>query len=499
MRGKSIYQKFGLFLCAASMILLTGCSNNKGANSSIITLYWWRPKSDASEATLEQIAQDYMTDHRSVKIEVVTVDPRNYNEQVTNALASYQSITNAPDIFSIGVEDLPKFASQLVPAADNLFDSQQTQQNAKTGKSSTEYVKDLYEDVVGKSCILKDSSGSEKVYGLPMALDTLALYINTAAIERAVQSIQDKNHINATYSQNELVSIKKQIQTAPTTWTDLTQIVPYLTIRDGNNITQSAIALGTGSNIERSYDILQTMMMQNGTQMTSADKNSAAFNLSTNEAGSATTTTPGLRALDFYMQFSNPNSSLYTWNDKMPNDVEAFEQGQVAMIIHYADLYRFLIAEAPSIKSTIDVQPLPQVTDPTSPIAQEQLKTMGKMNIEVASSAKGDATRQRAAWDFIYYVTSRQGSNTYLSAQKLPSALKDVNGQPKFQAFYNEKSWSDLWYKGVKAQNIDETFIKMIDDASNGTKTSKEALDQAAKDTSIILSGSKTKWADSSQ
>jgi ABC-type glycerol-3-phosphate transport system substrate-binding protein len=292
----------------------------------------------------------------------------------------------------------------------------------------------------------------------------------------------------------------KQIQTPPTTWSQLTKIVPYLTIKDGNNITQSAIALGTGANIERSYDILSSMMMQNGTQMASADQNSAAFNLATAEAGSATASTnSGLRALDFYLQFSNPNSSLYTWNARMPNNVEAFEQGQVAMIIHYADLYRFMITEAPSIKNSIDIQPLPQAVEPSSPLATDKIKTIARMNLEVATSARGDARRQQAAWNFIYYVTSKQGTGTYLSYMKLPSAIKDTTGKSKFQALTDQKGRADLWYKGIKAQDVNEIFIRMVEDAANGRKSGKEAIDQAAKDTSTILSGSKIKWISASQ
>ena len=484
-------------LCIALAFLMPGCSSNKNSQSSAGsggTLYWWRSKSDASEATLKQIAQEYTSQNPGIKIEVVSVDPRNYENEILSALASYQTVTNAPDIFSINVEDLPRFAPQLVPAADDLFSSTQNT-NQKTSKMSTEYVSDAYESVVTKSCILKDSAGNSKVYGLPMGLDTLALYINSDAIQKSVQSLRDKNRADNALSQEQLTAITKAMQAPPKTWTELTKIVPYLTIRDGNTITQSAIAMGTSANVERSADLLQTMMLQNGTQMTSADENSAAFNLSTAEAGSSQSSSiPGLRALEFYLQFSSPSSALYTWNEKMPNSVTAFEQGQVAMIAHYSDLYRFLISEMPTLKSSIDVQPLPQVTDPSSPLASEKVKSMAKMNVEVASSAKGDAKRQLAAWKFIQYVTSKQGSATYLSAMKLTSPLKDNNGQPKFQAFATQKTWADLWYKGIKSQDVDQNFISMIENAAAKKKSNKDALDQAAKDTSAILAGSNVKW-----
>ncbi|MFH1854791.1 MAG: extracellular solute-binding protein [bacterium] len=490
-RGKRIIT----VLVLGISMLLSGCSSGGTKNASgPVTLYWWNTRSDASEETLKEMVKQYGSMNKSVKIEVVSKDPRTYEEDVLQALAAHQSVQNAPDIFSIDVEDLPKYAPQLAPAPDDLFNTSQNK-NENTGKNAADSVGDVYEDVVAKSTVLQDASGNPKLYGLPIALDSLALYINRSLIDKTVQNLKSANKIDSKYSANELSSIIKQIQTPPKTWTELTKIVPFLTSRDGDEISQSAIALGTGANVERSYDILSSMMLQNGTQMTSADMGSAAFNLSSGSAASSST--PGLRALDFYLQFSDPSSALYSWNSKMPNDVEAFEQGQVAMIIHYADLYRFLISEAPSLKSSIDVAPLPQIIDPNSPLASGKVKTTAKMQVQVAPSAKGDAVRQKAAWDFIKYVSSKQGATTYLSAMKLTSPIKGTRGNPKFEAFATQKPWADLWYKGHKSLEIDQIFISMIENASSKKSSSQEALGQAAKDTSTILQSAKTKWVNS--
>ena len=486
-------KKLAVVLIAGITVFLSGCSssNKNSATTGTTTLYWWNSRSDASEETLQAIAKQYEASNKSVKIEVVTQDPRTYEEDVVQALAANQSVSNAPDVFSIDAQDLPKYAPQLAPAPDNMFNTSTTK-SENTGKDAVASVADLYQPVVSKSCALKDASGNSKLYGLPMAMDTLALYINRSLVDKAIQNLKNNNKISKALSDTELNSIVKQMQTAPKTWTELTQIAPYLTIKDGDTITQSAIAMGTGSNIERSYDILSSMMMQNGTQMTSEDFGTATFNQASGAA--AANSIPGLRALNFYLQFSDKTSPLYTWNASMPNDVEAFEQGQVAMIIHYADLYRFLIAEAPSMKTNIDVQPLPQIVDPSSPLATDKLKTMTKMQVEVAPSAKGDANKQKAAWAFIKYLSSKQGSSTYISAMKLPSALKGVTGSPKFTAFTTEKSWGDLWFKGHKALDIDQIFIALLDNSSSGKFSAQDSLDQAAKDTSTILQAAKTKW-----
>lgn len=461
-----------------------------------MTLYWWVSRGDAREEALQTIAKQYtsIAGNSKIKVEVVERDPRTYLEDVEQALVSNQSVKNAPDIFTIDAEDLPKYAPQLAPAPDTLFNTSQVKAE-NTGKNAPESVKVLYEDVVGKSCILKDASGNDKLYGLPIALDPLALYVNTDLTQRAIDNIKKTNKNSNELSQTELSNIIKLIQTGPKTWTELAKIAPYLTIRDGNTITQSGLALGTSTNIERSYDILSSMMLQNGTEMTSSDMGAATFNQSIGQATSSTT--PGLRALNVYTQFSDPQSSLYTWNSSMPNDVEAFEQGQVAMIFHYADLYRFLISEAPSLKSKINVMAMPQIVDPSSPVGSDTLKTAVRMNVQVAPSAKGDQARQRAAWNFIKYVTGKQGSAPYLSNLQLPSALKNVKGNSKFAAFASQKSWGDAWFKGHKSETIDQIFIAMIQNTADKKTSAKDALDNAAKDTSTILQAAKTKWSTS--
>src|SRR6056297_346858 len=45
---------------------------------------------------------------------------------------------------------------------------------------------------------------------------------------------------------------------------------------------------------------------------------------------------PGIGALDYYVQFASPLYEGYTWNNNMPNSLEAFIQGRTAMFFGYA-------------------------------------------------------------------------------------------------------------------------------------------------------------------
>ena len=154
-----------------------------------------------------------------------------------------------------------------------------------------------------------------------------------------------------------------------------------------------------------------------------------------------------------------------------------------------------MISETPSIKQSINIALLPQVSNPSSPTSTNTLKTIAKMKVEAAPSAKGDKAKQAAAWDFIQWLGSKEGSSTYLSAMKISSPLKEITEKSKFEAIDKQKTYADVWYKGHKATQVDEIFLSLIDDTANGRKTLKDGLDKAAADITTILQSSKSKWA----
>lgn len=484
-----------LVFCAG--LFLTGCSRSGGTTSSgAITLYWWRPMDDASEQTLKEMVNGFNSTYKNVKVEIVLKDPRTYEQEANDAMAAHQSVQNSPDILSVKAEDMARYAPKLSSAPDTLFD-QLEPSNKRNGQNTVQYVQKLFLPVVNKAVTFKDSSGNAKVMGLPMAVDELALYKNTDLIQKAIDELSTANRSQQTINTTELNSIKKKLNSQIVTWQDLTDIIPYITLKSGSQISRSAIALGTSLNVERSYDILSSLMMQNGTQMTDDTLTSAAFNLQ--QPGAAKGANPGLEAFNFYLRFANQNDTLYSWNNQMPNSVDAFENGQVAMMIHYASVYRYLVNDAPDLKKSITVDPLPQISDPQSPTSQGSIKTMANMLVETVPSARADTNRQNAAWTFVHYITSKQGSQTYISAMKMPSALNDVTGRAKFDVFNSQTKYADIWYKGTSASKINELFINMINEAATGVKSPQAALDAAATQSTSFIKASQWKWASSAK
>lgn len=484
---------------------LTGCS--KGATTTTTskkttTLYWWRSKEDANLETLQEIAKNYESQTPGVKIQIVLKDPRDYEQSAIDALAAGQTVADAPDILSLKSEDLPKNLTKLTTAPTKLIDVLKNANNPKkqTGKSTLEYAKGLFDDAAFKAITFNNPASSKPdIYGLPMAMDSLVIYRNKKLIQTASSNIEAVAALDKTITKAEIKRRQDLVANAPETWKILTEAIPYLRVTSGNDISQAAIALGTATNIEHSYDILQAVMMQNGTRLTSDELDSATFNQTLSTA--AGQTSYGAKALDFYTQFTNAQSPFYTWNNDIVSggqtNVDAFLAGKVAMIIHYGSLYRYLINANPEMKNSIEIAPLPQVTDPQNPTGTTNLKVPAKLWVETVPNRGVDAasvSKQKAAWSFVYYLSSKEGSGTYTKAMQVPSALRSVTSV-RFAALKDQKKIADVWFKGNEPENVDKLFISMIFDAQSGKKSSQEALDAAATEITSILQKSKYKWA----
>lgn len=485
---------------------LTGCSKNNNTSTSTTpayskTLYWWRSKEDANNETLQEIAKGFKQ-KTGINVQIVLKDPRTFDQEVIDALASSQNVEESPDIISFKSEDMASHILQLETVPEKLFDVMLADgdDTMLTNKTSIQLAKQMFVDAAFKSVAFNNpKTGKPDLYGLPMAIDSLVLYRNKDVLEKAAKNLENKNELDKALTQQELERRTELIKTAPKTWKELTEVIPYIKTTNGSEVSQAAIALGTSTNVERSYDILQTIMMQNGTQLTSADLDAATFAQSS--SGVASSGSLGEKALSFYLQFADPTSSLYTWNNKMPDSIQAFLSGQTAMMINYGSVYRYLINESSALANSIEISPLPQVTDPDSPTGTENLKVASKLYIETVPSAKKDsdstrdANRKKAAWSFVHYASSVDGSENYLEAMQLSSALVDGHDSGRWPAFKTQKKFTDAWYKGNKALEVDKLFIQLIDDAQSGRKSKIDALNSASTAITSILQSSKLKWA----
>ena len=175
-----------------------------------VTLSYWRVL-DGSDAFDEIIAK-YTALHPFVRIEYRKLRLEEYENELLNALAE----DRGPDIFSIHntwvrkyrtkIEPLPPSTTMVYPVEKGSIKKEVVNELRTTPSLSLGQVRDLFVDVVSKDVILEDN----KIYGLPLSVDTLAMFYNKDLLNNAGISEAPKY-----WNREFLQTVKKIKQTRP--------------------------------------------------------------------------------------------------------------------------------------------------------------------------------------------------------------------------------------------------------------------------------------------
>ena len=435
--------------------MLTACgttTSKTGAKISTtqkIHLTMWGLFDDPS--VWQPIIQQYQSQHPNITVDYQQKSFADYEDDSLNALAA----RTGPDIWLVRNDWIDQHADKLVAAPAALFAT-------KTASGVAGYA-ELFPDVAVHDAIVGD-----KIYGLPLSIDTLVLYYNKALLQTKRSDLD-----RAGDQTNDL-------RQAPVTWNDAIKDATLLTQKDGSRITQAGLALGA-PNVAAGQDILAALMLQRGTTMVAADRKSAAFNLPQLDS-SGRSTVPGKDALDFYRSFADPKSANYSWPEDFPDSLSAFEQGKVAMMINYGYLANQLKQDVPTLN--FGSYAFPQIAGKITSVdfASYWLET-------VTNSSKSPDV----AWDFLAFALQNDSSYQQASGRpgnkrpaitSLPATLPDraVFGNPlDFQ-----RASAASWYKGLRPLKTDDLFAALIRSVASGTD-SAHALDATATQLTALL------------
>ncbi|MGC9602860.1 MAG: extracellular solute-binding protein [Minisyncoccia bacterium] len=343
-------------------------------------------------------------------------DEDGYNSALLNALAAGQG----PDIFMARNTDLLEDANKMSPVAPTQFSITQLRQ--------------LFPQVVAS-----DFSYQNNVFALPLSVDTLALVYNRNIFDQAAIPLP--------------ASWKN--------WDDLIGAVPKLVKRDASGqITQAAVALGTAKNVGNASDILYLLMLQSGVTMTNNQDYRISF-----------ASDKGAQVLGFYSQFSSPNSQAYTWNNSMPDSLDAFGQGKTAMVFEYA-------SNLPGIRSrnsflNVEVAPVPQPQGANLSISYPSYW---------GYTVSRESQYQALAWNLILAMTTNDATaNTYAQKTQKPPALNSLiyqyQNDPNLGVFARQALTARSWVE-LDRGFIDNAVSAMIDSVAGGEVSPRSALQQ---------------------
>lgn len=380
-----------------------------------ITLTYWGLWEE--DKILQPIFDDYKKQNENIEIKYLRQDPKDYRERLSAAIDRDEG----PDILRFHNNWVPMMVKNLAPLPKDIL-------------SDDEFKKTFY-PVASKDLLLGGN-----YYGLPLEIDGLMLFYNQNILEGAGVDV-------------------------PKTWVDVQNTLPKLTVKDGENIVTSAIALGTAENVEHFSDILSLMMIQNGTDLTKS-----LFTCIDPKS-----TDCAIQTFQFYRKFAAiPNN---TWDDTLENSILAFAGGKVAMI--FAPSWEALVINQinPDLKfKTAKIPQLPCNVNPCPEIHWASYWVDG-----VSSKSK----RQKESWQFLKYLTSKDVQQKLYAEQTkvrklfgepysrvdLADSLKDneflaplIAMAPNMHSFYTSSRTND------GETGLNSSLINYLKDAVNGLK-----------------------------
>lgn len=241
-------------------------------NEDVTLTYWglW------DEATVMQpIIADFERTHPNIKIQYEMQDIKGLG-QYMDRLTTRINNGSGPDIIRFHSSWTLQLSKYLVPFPKAFIDD-------------TQLESDFYNTVE------RDMKINGAYYGIPLGVDTLAMFVNT-------NLLQDKG------------------LSVPQYWNEIYEkYAPELVVKDqSGKILTPSIALGTYDNIAHAPDIVAALMLQNGADLLDMAQSEESV----------------VGALKYYTSFSKGNDAV--WDETLDNSTLAFAKGNLAIYFGYS-------------------------------------------------------------------------------------------------------------------------------------------------------------------
>ncbi|HLE49189.1 MAG TPA: extracellular solute-binding protein [Patescibacteria group bacterium] len=240
-----------------------------------------------------------------------------------------------PDIFSYHNTWTPMFKNDLDVVPETVY-------------TKEEFATTFY------PVVSRFASTSEGLVGIPLEYDALTLYINEDILSQAGK-------------------------TAPRTWDQFKEVAIALTTKGEKGfVLQSGAAMGLTENVDYWPEIVGLLMLQNKANILKPENDT------------------GPEAITFYTDFFAKDK---VWDESLPNSVQAFIEGKVAMMIAPVRVYQDIKSKNPSLRFRTSNLPQVRRDDPNEPeVAYATYWLQGVW--------KKSASRD-LSWDFLKYLSQK--------------------------------------------------------------------------------------------
>lgn len=291
------------------------------------------------------------------------------------------------------------------------------------------------------------------IYALPLSVDPMVLYYNRDLLSSAGHA--------------------KPIAY----WDEIYASATNLSKKDpAGNLFSSVMALGEARNIPHAKDILSLLFLQAGTPITSLVGGKLQAQIATNFGLSIL---PGVAALDFYTQFSNPTKVFYSWNRSLIDAQTHFTSGDSAYYLGLASEFRILKSKNPTLN--FSVSPVPQSR------VSSKIVTFGYLRAVAISRGSRNPT---VALTVAQKLVSKDSSAFLSKSLALPPARRDLlTSKPTdavFSTFYDAALQSRGWLD-PDAEATEAVFHNAIESVTGGRTNTSEAINKANKELDALI------------
>jgi len=353
-----------VLLIAAGLIIL-GINTFKNREPEQINIVYW---DFWDENLIRPVLTEFERTHPNTKISYTSQSQLNYRTRLSTQIKEGAG----PDVFPIHNSWLPLFLNDISPAPSNIF---------SLGDYKSTFYPVAFDSFVA----------SNQIYGAPLGIDGLALFVNTDILSAANVAI-------------------------PTNWSEFVSGATKVTVKDSNGLIKTAGAgIGTTTNIDYWSDILGLMLLQQQT-------------VNLKDPSPET----GAEVISFYTGFiTDPTKKV--WDVNLPRSGDMFISGNLAFYFAPFSKVSEIKVVNPNLK--FKVVPVPQL-----PNGKITWGTFWGETVSVQTKFK------KESWELIKFLTSKEISKVF----SVPSARVDVAAEqsqdPIMGPFVNQGPMYKFWY-----------------------------------------------------
>lgn len=324
--------------------------NLLGRSGDVTLTYWglWEDP-DVINPLLDSFVESYEKDNPRINL-TINYEKRSFSslDQYRETLLTRLQQGTGPDVFRLHNSWVAPFSSELAALPVEVL-------------SEENYALRFF------PAALSSAKVGTEIFAIPLEYDGLVLFYNKDLFKG--------------------VDVAKKIKT----WEDFRREAVRLTTWKNNDRNKGAVlragaAFGVANNISHSADMLSLLFAQSGVDPLTELNTQAAAD-----------------ALTFYTNFSKVDR---VWNETLPFSINAFANGQVAMVI--APSWRALDIAALSPQLKFAAVPVPQL-----PAAQEGGVHWATFWTEVVSK---DSSNADIAWKLLEFLTREDQQRVFYAA-----------------------------------------------------------------------------------